>query len=181
MSPVLQDLHYALRLLRKSPAFAAIAVATLALGIGANTAIFSAVNAVMLRPLPYRDPSRLVWITEIWHKEKDNAFVPSPDYTNWSAQARSFTEIAAYDGGFEANLTGAGEPQRISVVGVTANFFPLLGITPVLGRTFLPQEVLPDSLSVAILSYDLWQHRFGLDPNMLGKSITLDSESVIVV
>jgi putative ABC transport system permease protein len=181
MSTVLQDLHYALRLLRKSPAFAAVAVTTLALGIGANTAIFSAVNAVMLRPLPYRDPNRLVWITEIWHKEKDNAFIPSPDYTNWSAQARSFTEIAAYDGGFEANLTGAGEPQRILVVGVTANFFHLLGIGPVRGRTFLPQEVLPDSPSVAILSYDLWQHRFGLDPNILGKPITLDSESVTVV
>jgi putative ABC transport system permease protein len=181
MSTVLQDLHYALRLLRKSPAFAAIAVTTLALGIGANTAIFSAVNAVMLRPLPYRDPSRLVWITEIWHKEKDNAFVPSPDYFNWSAQARSFSEIAAYDGGFESNLTGAGEPQRIPVVGVTANFFHLLGIAPVRGRAFLPQEVLPDGPSVAILSYDLWQHRFGLDPNILGKSITLDSERVTVV
>ncbi|HXY09516.1 MAG TPA: ABC transporter permease [Terriglobales bacterium] len=178
---LVQDVRFGLRTLRKNPGFAAVAVLTLALGIGANTAIFSAVNAVMLRPLPYRDPSRLAWITDIWHKEKDNAFVPSPDYTNWSAQARSFTEIAAYDGGFEANLTGAGEPQRIPVVSVTANFFHLLGITPVLGRTFLPQEVLPDGPSVAILSYDLWQHRFGLDPNILGKSITVDSESVTVV
>jgi putative ABC transport system permease protein len=178
---MLQDLRYALRLLRKSPAFAAIAVASLALGIGANTAIFSAVNAVMLRPLPYRDPSHLVWITEIWHKEKDNGSVPSPDYTNWSAQARSFSEIAAYDGGFEANLTGVGEPQRIPVVSVTANFFRLLGITPVLGRAFLSQEALPESQSVAVLSYDLWQHRFGLDPNILGKPVTLDSESVTVV
>ena len=181
MSTVLQDFRYGLRLLRKSPVFAAVSVTTLALGIGANTAIFSVVNAVMIRPLPYHDPSRLVWITEIWHKEKDNRFVPSPDYTNWSAQARSLTEIAAYDGGSETNLTGAGEPQRISVVGVTANFFHLLGVTPVLGRSFLPQEVLPDSPSVAILSYDLWQHRFGLDPNILGKSVTLDSESVTVV
>ena len=181
MSTVLQDFRYGLRLLRKSPVFAAVSVTTLALGIGANTAIFSVVNAVMIRPLPYRDPSRLVWITEIWHKEKDNSFVPSPDYTNWSAQARSFSEIAAYDGGSEMNLTGAGEPERIPVVGVTANFFHLLGVTPVLGRTFLPQEVLPDSPSVAILSYDLWQHRFGLDPNILGKPVTLDSESVTVV
>jgi len=178
---LLQDTRYGLRLLRKSPGFAAVAVTTLALGIGANTAIFSVVNAVMIRPLPYRDPSRLVSITEIWHKEQDRAFVPSPDYTNWSAQARSFTEIAAYDGGFEANLTGAGEPQRIPVVGVTANFFHLLGIASFHGRTFLPQEALPDSPSVVILSYDLWQHRFGLDPNILGKSITLDSESVTVV
>ncbi|MGA7931395.1 MAG: ABC transporter permease [Candidatus Sulfotelmatobacter sp.] len=181
MSTVLQDLHYALRLLRKSPAFVAVAATMLALGVGANTAIFSAVNTVMLRPLPYRDPTRLAWITEIWHKEEDNASVPSPDYANWSTQARSFTEIAAYDGGFEANLTGAGEPQRIPVVGVTANFFHLLGITPVRGRAFLPQEALPDSPSVAILSYDLWQHRFGLDPNILGKPITLESESVTVV
>lgn len=181
MEILLQDLRYGLRMLRRSPGFALVAVITLALGVGANTAIFSAVNAAMLRPPPYHDPERLVSISEIWHKQGDYASIPSPDYTNWSSQAHSFVEIAAYDGGSEANLTGAGEPERIPVVTVTANFFQLLGIAPSRGRTFLPQETLPKSPAVAILSYDLWQARFGLDPNILGKSVVLDGEAFTVV
>lgn len=181
MRTLLQDLRYGLRMLRKSPSFAVVAVFTLAFGIGANTAIFSAVNAAILRPLPYRDPGRLVWITEIWHKDGDYASIPSPDYTNWSTQARSFSEMAAYDGGSEANLTGAGEPQRVPVVSVTPNFFNLLGITPVRGRTFLLQEAVSNSPPVTILSYDFWQRHFGLDPNIIGKSITLDNDTATVV
>jgi putative ABC transport system permease protein len=181
MNTVVQDLRYGLRTLRKSPRFTVVGVITLALGVGANTAIFCAVNAAMLRPLPYHDPGRLVWITEVWHKQGDYASVPNPDYTNWSTQARSFAEIGGYDGGSEANLTGAGEPERIPVVNVTANFFHLLGIAPTHGRTFVPQEALPNSPSVAILSYNLWQSRFGLDPNILGKSITLDGRPWTVI
>jgi putative ABC transport system permease protein len=181
MDTLVQDLRYGLRMLRKSPGFAIGALITLALGIGANTAIFSAVNASMLRPLPYQDPGRLVWITEIWHKQGNYASVPNPDYANWSTQARSFAEIAAYDGGSEANLTGSGEPERIPVVNVTANFFHLIGIAPIRGRIFLAQEALPESPPVAILSYKLWQSRFGLDPNILGKSITLDGQALTIV
>ncbi len=176
-----QDVRYGIRTLRKAPGFAAVAVITLALGIGANTAIFSAVNVALLRPLPYRDPGRLMWITEIWHKEHDNATVPSPDYINWSAQAQSFAELAAYDGGSEANLTGAGEPERIQTVAVTANFFHTLGVGPALGRSFVGREALPDAPAVAILSTELWQRRFGRDPNILGKAITLDDQRYTVV
>src|SRR5579864_1994289 len=151
MGIFLQDVRYGLRILHKSHGFSAVAIITLALGIGANTAIFSAVNAALLRPLPYHDPTGLVWITEIWPQQHDNASVPSPDYTNWSAQAHSFAEVAAYDGGEESNLTGAGEPERIAGVGVTPNFFHLLGVEPALGRTFLPREALPGGPPVVIL------------------------------
>jgi putative ABC transport system permease protein len=181
MDALARDIRYGLRMLLKSPGFAFVTVITLALGIGAITAIFSAVNAAMLRPLPYHDPGRLFWITEIWHKQGDYASVPNPDYTNWSTQARSFAEMAAYDGGSDANLTGAGEPERTAIVSVTANFFHLLGIAPIRGRTFLPQEARSTGPSVVILSYDLWRNRFGLDPNIVGKSIALDGEASTIV
>jgi putative ABC transport system permease protein len=177
---LLQDLRYGARTLRKAPGFTAVAVITLALGIGANTAIFSAVNAALLRPLPYHDPSRLVWVTEIWPKY-GNASVPSPDYASWNAQAHSFVEMAAYDGGQQWNLTGAGEAERIQGVAVSANFFHLLGIEPALGRDFLPQEALPGGGQVAILSHALWQRRFGADPKILGKAITLDNQKYAVI
>jgi putative ABC transport system permease protein len=135
----------------------------------------------LLRPLPYRDPQRLVWVTEIWHKDHDNALVPNPDYTNWDMQAHSFEEMAAYDGGEQSNLTGAGQPERIATVGVTANFFRMLGVEPFLGRAFLPQEALPNGPPLVILSYDLWQRRFGLAPNILQKAVTLDSQRFTVI
>lgn len=181
LETLLQDLRYAVRTLRKAPGFTVVAVLTLALGIGANTAIFSAVNAALLRPLPYRDPNRLMWVTEIWHKDHDNALVPNPDYTNWSLQAHSFEQMAAYDGGEQFNFTGAGQPARIEAAGVTANFFRTLGVEPFRGRAFRTQEALPDGPPVAILSYELWQSRFGLDPDILQKAITLDNQKFSVV
>lgn len=181
LETLLQDLRFAVRTLRKAPGFTAVAVITLALGIGANTAIFSAVNAALLRPLPYRDPRRLVWVTEIWHKEHDNESVPSPDYINWSGQAYRFAALAAYDGGGEFNLTEPGRPERIEGVGVTANFFQMLGVQPVRGRVFRPQEMLPNGPAVAILSNELWQTRFARDPNVLGKTVTLDNQRYVVV
>jgi predicted permease len=181
MSTLLQDLRYGFRMLRKSPGFAVVAVITLALGVGVNTAIFSVVDAAMLRPLPYRDPDRLVWVTEIWRKDGGYAAVPNPDYTNWSMKAHSFAEMAAYDGGSEANLTGTGVPERIPVVSVTTNFFHMLGISPIRGRSFLSQEALPNSPSVGILSYELWRNRFGLDPNVVGTTITLDGDALTII
>jgi len=181
LETLLQDLRYGARTLRKAAGFTAVAVITLALGIGANTAIFSAVNAVLLRPLPYRHPDRLVWVTEIWHKDHDNALVPNPDYTSWKMQAHSFEEMAAYDGGEQFNLTGAGQPERIETAGVTANFFRTLGVEPFQGRDFRPQEALPGGPPVVILSYELWQSRFGLDPDILQKAITLDNQRFSVV
>ena len=168
-------------MLRKSPGFAVVAVITLALGVGVNTAIFSVVDAAMLRPLPYRDPDRLVWVTEIWRKDGGYAAVPNPDYTNWSMKAHSFAEMAAYDGGSEANLTGTGVPERIPVVSVTTNFFHMLGISPIRGRSFQSLEALPNSPSVGILSYELWRNRFGLDPNVVGTTITLDGDALTII
>ncbi|MGE5205669.1 MAG: ADOP family duplicated permease [Chlamydiota bacterium] len=181
LESLLQDLRYGARTLRKAPGFTAVAVFTLALGMGANTAIFSAVNTVLLRPLPYHDPSRLVWITEIWHKEHDNGLIPNPDYTNWSLKAHTFEEIAAYDGGEELNLTGAGQPERIRGVGVSANFFHMLGVEPARGRAFSRQETLPEGPAVAILSNALWQSRFAGDAAILGKAISLDDKSYTVM
>ena len=178
---LLQDLRYGIRTLRKTPGFTAVAVITLALGIGANTAIFSAVNAALLRPLPYRDADQLVWVTEIWHKEHDNATVPSPDYVNWKAQGHSFETLAAYDGGGEFNLTGSGKPKRIEGVGVTVNFFDLLGLRPSLGRGFLPQEAAPGGPPVVILSHELWLRQFGGNPKILGNAITLDDQKYSVI
>jgi putative ABC transport system permease protein len=181
MSTLLQDLRYGFRVLCKSPGFAVVAVIMLALGVGVNTAIFSVVNTAMLRPLPYRDPDRLVWVTEIWRKDGGYAAVPNPDYANWSMKAHSFAEMAAYDGGSEANLTGTGVPERIPVVSVTTNFFHMLGISPILGRSFLSQEALPNGPSVGILSYELWRNRFALDPNVVGTTITLDGDVLTIV
>ena len=181
LETLLQDLRFGTRTLRKAPGFTTVAVITLALGIGANTSIFSAVNTVLLRPLPYHDPSRLVWITQIWHKEHNNGLIPNPDYTNWSLQAHVFEEIAAYDGGEELNLTGAGRAERIRSVGVSANFFHMLGVEPARGRAFSRQETFPEGPAVVMLSNALWQSRFAGDAGILGKAIRLDDKSYTVV
>ncbi len=171
-----QDVRYGLRMLRKNPGFTAVAVLTLALGIGANTAIFSVVNATLLRPLPYNDPSRLVWADEFWPRFNDSS-VPDPEYTNWSTQNRTFESMAAYGGDGQANLTGAGEPERIETISVTASFFKVLGIHPAIGRTFLPSEDAPSGPLAVILTYGLWERKFGSDPDVVGRSISLDGRS----
>ena len=176
----LQDLHFGARMLRKSPGFSAIAVMTLALGIGANTAIFSVVNTVLVRPLPYRDPGKLVWVDEYWPRMNDN-MVPNPDYTNWNLHNHHFEEMAAYDGGSQVNLTGAGEPERIESVSVTANLLHVLGVKPSLGRSFLTEEAQLGGRRVALLSYSLWKRKFGGDPNISGKAVTLNKESYTVI
>src|SRR5258706_947830 len=123
METLLQDVRYAVRRLRKSPGFTAVAVITLALGIGANTAIFSVVNSVLLRPLPYKDPAQIAWISEIWPQMHDVAMVPSADWANWHAQSKVFTDLTAYDVGQNpTNLTGAGDPIRIEAAYVTGSF-----------------------------------------------------------
>jgi putative ABC transport system permease protein len=170
-----QDLRYAFRALRKSPGFAAVAVLTLGLGIGANTAIFSVVENVLLRPLPYRDPSALI---QVW-----NTYLPqfpqvpnSPgDFQDFGRQAVNFSEMAAYvdiPQGF--NLTGEGEPQRLEARYATSGFFSLLGIQPVAGRTFTPEEDKPGAPPVAMLSHRLWQSRFGSDAAVIGRTLMLD-------
>jgi putative ABC transport system permease protein len=176
-----QDLKYGLRMLAKNPGFTAVAVVTLALGIGANTAIFSVVNAVLLRPLPYRDADRLVIVWEQnlprgWH----NNVVSAANFDDWRRQNTVFSDMAAVDP-TSFNLTGAGEPMEIDGERVTANLFGLLGVMPMRGRGFVPADDDPSSRSVAILSYGLWQRYYGGDARVIGRQISLDGHSYTVV
>src|SRR5262252_1993784 len=179
MQTLLQDLRYGARILLKQPVFTLIAVLTLGLGIGANTAIFSLVNAVLLRSLPFSEPERLVWT---WGEFSggNRASTSPPDFLDYRAQNRSFEELAAtYFNSF--NLTGAGEPERIVGSSVTANFFQALGVRLVQGRAFLPEEERSSPAQVAIIGQGLWQRRFGGDPQIIGKTIQLDGRSHTVV
>jgi predicted permease len=178
-----QDLRQGLRMLAKSPAFTIVAVLTLALGIGANTAIFSIVNAVLLRPLAYKDSPSLV---NIWGKfEKDGIpqnWLSEPEYWDLLDHNESFSQIAAYSLGGRANLTRAdAQPVQVSTGNATAGVLPLLGIAPILGRNFGADEDLPGHSHYALLSYALWQSQFGGDPNIVTKSIQLDGETYSVV
>ena len=157
MFTLMQDIRFAFRLLAKSPGFTAIAIITLALGIGANTAIFSVVNGVLLRPLPFHDPSRLVLIAE-----KSPFPVVSTSYENfcdWRDQSSSFERMQAVRSG-AITLTGAGEPERLNAQMTTAGLFSMLGINAQVGRTFLPEEDRAGGTPVVLLSYGLWQRRF---------------------
>jgi len=181
METFLKDIRYAVRGFLKRPGFTIIALITLALGIGANTAIFSVVNAVLLRPLPFGDPEQLVIVWE------DAAFAgfpqntPAPaNYVDWKNQNQSFSDMAATaEGSF--NITGDGEPERVSAYSVTANFFPVLGVQPLLGRGFLPEEDRPGGAKVVVLSYKLWQTRYGGDRQILNRDIQLNGEKHTVV
>ena len=178
MAIVIQDLKYGFRMLRKSPGFTAVAVLTLALGIGANTAIFSAVNAVLLRPLPYRNSSQLVrvWATEL--SRHDVASYPS--FIDWSAQSHSFQQMAAYRGG-AYNLSGGDRPERIRGLQVSTGLLRMLDVKPALGRDFLPEELQPGRSHVALLTDDLWRSHFAADPHVLGRTIKLNGQSYEVV
>jgi putative ABC transport system permease protein len=165
----------------RNPGFTIVALLTLALGIGANTAIVSVVNAVLIRPLPYRDPGRLVYISEFWPRETPFRTVPNPDFANWSDHDRLFDGLAAYGGAAEVNLTSLGEPKRILGAKVTWDFFPLLGVQPSLGRGFLREEDQPGGRQVVLLSHELWQRRFGSDPSVVGSSVNLDGAPHTIV
>lgn len=175
-----QDLRYGLRMLMRSPSFTVIAVLALALGIGANSAIFSVVNTVLLRPLPYKNPDALMMV---WEEATHMGFplnTPSPaNFIDWRDQNTVFEGIAAM-AHRSFNLTGVGEPERFDGRRVSANLFTILGVAPVLGRTFRPEEDQPGS-RVVILSYGVWQRRFGGDPNIIGRALNLDGESYSVV
>ena len=181
METLWQDLRYGFRTLTKNPGFSFIAVVSLALGIGANTAIFSVVNAVLLKPLPFMEPERLVMV---WEDASAIGFprsdVAPANYVDWKAQNHTFEDVAALNWK-NFNLTGDGEPERILSHGVTANFFPLLGIQPVTGRNFSVEEDQPGADKVAILSYGLWQGRYGGDPAIVGRDVLLNDEKYAVV
>ena len=181
MTTLIHDLRYGLRMLAKNPGFTLVAVLTLALGIGANTAIFSVVNAVLLRPLPYPHSDRLVtiWMTIPEMGYSGPGAVCDPDYREWESQNRVFDGIAAFHGQ-TANLTGSGVPERLQGAEVTASLFPLLGAAPVLGRTFRTEDQEPGHESVVLLSHNLWKRRFGADPAALGKGLTMDGKPFTV-
>jgi putative ABC transport system permease protein len=182
LQELVADLRYGLRQLRRNPSFTVIAVLTLALGIGANMAIFSVVNAVLLQPLPYKNPGRLVWVSEVWpHGGSKSNFVPRPDFINWRNQNHVFKDIAAYGGQKNLDLTGVGEPQRIPAVRVSGSFFRVLGVGPTVGRGFLPQEDQQGGTRAVVLSHKIWQRLFSSNPAILGKPVTLDGQGYTVV
>src|SRR5215468_7400398 len=181
MQTLLQDLRYCARILLKNPGFTSIAVLTLALGIGANSAIFSVLNAVLWQRLPYKDPERLVIVWETIPKTGLTENTPAPfNYYAWREQSQVFENLAAWQILLE-NLTGAGEPEQISGQGVSASFFPLLGAAPMLGRSFLPEEDRSGDQHVVMLSHGLWERRFGGDPRIIGRKIMLSNESYEVI
>ncbi len=181
MESLIKDIRYGVRSLLKHPGFTCIAVLTLALGIGANTAIFSVVNAVLLRMLPFREPDRLVMVWEDASLAGFPRNTPAPaNYADWKSQNQVFEEMAALDQR-SFNLTGDGEPEKIEANGVTANFFGLLGIKPILGRVILPEEDKPEANKVVMLSYSLWQQRYGGDRGVVGRELLLNGEKYTVV
>jgi putative ABC transport system permease protein len=176
---LLQDIRYGLRGLRRSPGFAITAVLTLALGIGATTAIFSAVYALLIHPLPYRDPDRLVWVTERQRSGFGGA-IAEPDLAAWRERGRPFESAAGYAPN-EYTVIGAGDSMRISGVLVSANFLSLLGVAPQFGRDFVPGDDRPGSPAVALLSDALWRERFSGDPRVVGTTLNLDGNPYTVV
>jgi predicted permease len=179
----LQDLRYGIRMLLKHKGFTAVAVVTLALGIGANTAIFSVINSLLLKPLPFPESERLVLVMESQANEPQNwNIVSAPNYLDWRRQNDLFASMALFDSaGKGYNLSGGGEPERVSGVRVSSSFFEVLGIKPRLGRAFLPEEETPGKHQVVVLSDGLWRSRYGSDPNLVGKTIKVDSEDFTVV
>jgi len=176
-----QDLRYGARMLVKSPGFALAAVVTLALGVGANTAIFSLISAVLLRPLPFKDPDRLVLVWERRASSGDaNIPISAHEFMSWREQNRVFERAAIYVGG-GYNLSGAGEPETVDALNVSADYFSVLGVPPALGRAFLPQEDQAGGGRVVVLSQGLWRRRFGGDPEIVGRAITLSDQSYTVV
>ena len=181
LADFLHDLRYAIRLQRKNPGFTIVAVIALALGIGANTAIFSVVNTVLLQPLPYKDPERLVMVWEEATKSGYPQDTPTAaNYRDWRDQNQSFEGMAAVDE-TSFNLTGSGDPERLEGRRVSTSLFPLLGVEPQLGRFFAAAEDQPGSERVVLLSYSLWQRRFGGDTGIVGKTLTLNGAGYTVV
>lgn len=177
MNALIQDLRYAARMLRRNPAFTAVAALTLALGIGMNTAIFSVLHAVLFRPLPYAHAERLVRIDET--KGRGGIGVSPPNFVDFQQQNHSFEQIAAYTGGAFV-LTGGPEPVRVESLEVSHNLFSLLGVKPLLGRTFSAEEEKPWQKQVAVMAHSLWQRHFAKDPGLVGQNITLDNKSYLV-
>jgi len=181
LTDFLHDLRYAARVLAKNPGFTAVAVIALAVGVGANSVIFSAVNTILLRPLPYKDPDRLVMVFEDASALGYPRDTPAPaNFIDWRDQNKVFEGMAAL-ADVSVNLTGAGEPERLDGKRVNASLFPTLGVEPQLGRWFTPEEDQPGANRVVMLSHALWQRRFGSDPAIVGKTIMLNGAGFSIV
>ena len=194
MESIWQDLRYGARMLAHNPGFTLIAVLTLALGIGANTAVFSVVNALLIRPLPFREPDRLVWIASGAGKASSGLVASEGNlsavttqvgnFSDWRSLNQSFEDLAAYFAFFDYGsytLTGRGEPERLRGVGVSQNFLELLGVNPSIGRNFEDAECVWNGKKAALLSHSFWKTRFGSDPGIVGQSITLNNEATLIV
>ncbi len=181
MGNFLRDLRYGLRLLSRQPTFSLVVVVTLALGIGATTAIFTVVNAALIRGLPYRDSETLV---HLWESQPQQEFptreASYPDFLDWR-QNESFAGMAAYGGGDSANLSGRGIAQRVRITSVTANFFDVLGVGPIIGRTFRSDEDQPNTNRVVVLTHGYWQRAFASDPQAIGQSLRLNDTDFTIV
>jgi putative ABC transport system permease protein len=181
MGTLIHDLRYGLRVLKKKPGFTAVAVLTLALGVGANTAIFTVVNAVLLRPLPYPEPERVM---AVWPDRADSSFygASQPKFIFWRNESQSFDAMAATTGfGSGVNLSGGDEPEYATGIRVSVDFFRVLGVSPALGRAFTDAEDSPVGERVTILSDGIWRRRFGADPGIIGKSVSLGDTPYTVV
>jgi len=179
MGTIFKDIRYGIRGLARHPGFTAVAVITLALGIGANSAIFSVVNAVLLKPLPFNDPEHLVWL---WDTAPQFANIPTslPDFLGWKEQNRSFEHLAAFESG--TMFIDAGDGTTDTPVGlVTPELFSVFRVSPILGRTFTNEETLPGRFRVAVLSHSMWQNRFGSDPNVLSRTLQLNGATYTII
>jgi putative ABC transport system permease protein len=181
MDSFLQDIRYAIRTLVRTPGFTVVAVLALGLGIGANTAIFTVVNAALIEPLPFRDPNRIIalWEESARAPGRNNTISPA-NFIQWSERATAFETMAAMVD-TRSNLTGDGDPEEVTVQNVTAQFFPLLGVTPLIGRPFTDAENRDPQAAVVILGYDFWQRRFGGDRGVMGRTIRLNGRPNTIV
>jgi putative ABC transport system permease protein len=180
MPTLLRDLHYALRNLRNARGFAVVAIITLAVGIGANTAIFSIIDAILLRPLPYRNSSQLVRLNETESAPGRYPFA-GPDFVDWKEQSSTFEDMTLFAWPHNMNLSAGGRPENVLALPTAANFFSLLGVEPLLGRTWIAGEDQPGKDGVVVLSYGLWQSRFAGDPHAVGQSIELNARKYTIV
>jgi putative ABC transport system permease protein len=175
MNTLIQDIRFAIRILFKNRGFTAVAVITLAAGIGANTAIFSLVNAVLLRQLPFHKPDQLVWI---WSNrtDRDKSTFSLPDFIDYRDQNRSLQQLSGF-ASWSANLIGSGEPERLFGVRSSANIFQLLGVDAEIGRTLLKEDDDPGNPRVVVLTHGFWGRRFGMNRDIVGKSLSLSDEN----
>jgi hypothetical protein len=176
---LMQDLRYGLRMLQRSPGFTAVAILTLALGIGANTALFSVVNGVLFNPLPYSHPEQLVWLAE----SKPNFATGSisfPNFLDWQKSNRTFTSMGL-SRGYSYNLTGLGEAEQLRGRLISSGFFGVLGVNPAIGRSFAPGEDAIGAAPLAMISGGLWKRKFGSSPDVLAKSLTLNGKDYSIV